>query len=104
MAVKTNSIDMINGSLWGKILKFASFFMMTSILQQLYSAADVIVVGRYAGEYALAGVGTCTTLINLFRNFIIGLSTGTTIVLGQLLGAKNKDGISKTVHKEVLLV
>ena len=91
MTARTNSVDMVNGPLWGKILKFALLHMMTAVVQHLYSAADVIVVGRFAGEKALAGVGTCTVLVNLFLNFILGLSAGTTIVLGQALGARNKE-------------
>ncbi len=101
MAVKMNSVDMVNGPLWGKIIKFALFYMLTAFLQHLYSAADVIVVGRYAGQEALAGVGTCTVLVNLFVNFILGLSAGATIVLGQAMGAKNKEGISRTTHTSV---
>lgn len=98
MATKTHSVDMVNGPLWGKILKFALFHMMTAIVQHLYSAADVIVVGRFAGEEALAGVGTCTVVVNLFLNFILGLSAGATIVLGQALGARDNEKISKAAH------
>ena len=71
MKAKTNRVDMVNGPLWGKILKFAAVFMLTSLLQHLYSAADTIVVGRFAGEEALAGVGTCGVIINLFLSFIV---------------------------------
>lgn len=95
---KANSVDMINGPLWGKILRFSAVFMLTAFLQHLYSAADVLVVGRYAGSKALAGVGTCTALINLFLNFILGLSAGTTIVIGQAIGAGNNEEVSKSSH------
>lgn len=98
MAVKTNNVDMVNGSLWDKILKFAALYMLTAFLQHLYSAADVLVVGRFAGQEALAGVGTCTSLVNLFLNFILGLSAGATIVLGQAMGARDSNGISKATH------
>ena len=98
MVRKTNAIDMIHGPLWGKILKFSAFYMLTAVLQHLYSAADVVVVGRFAGQDALAGVGTCTVIVNLFLNFILGLSAGGTIVLGHALGAKNEDAISKAAH------
>ena len=101
MAVKTNSVDMINGPLWGKILKFAVLYMLTAFLQHLYSAADVIVVGRFAGQAALAGVGTCTTLVNLCLNFILGLSAGATIVLGQAIGSDDKTGVSKATHTSI---
>lgn len=98
MAVRTNNIDMVNGRLWGKILKFSALYMLTAFLQHLYSAADVIVVGRFAGQEALAGVGTCTVLVNLFLNFILGISAGATIVLGQAIGANNKEGVGKATH------
>ena len=98
MASKTNSMDMVHGHLWGKILKFSGLFMITAFLQQFYSAADVMVVGRFAGQQALAGVGTCTVLVNLFLNFILGFSAGATIVLGQAIGADDGEGISKVAH------
>jgi len=101
MVAKKNSIDMVNGPLWGKILKFAALYMVTAVLQHLYSAADVIVVGRFAGQDALAGVGTCTVITNLFLNFILGLSAGATIVLGQAIGANNKGEISKAAHTSI---
>ena len=102
MAVKKgNSVDMVNGSLWGKILKFSALYMLTALLQELYSAADVMVVGNFAGDAALAGVGTCTVIVNFFINFILGLSAGATIVLGQAIGAKNKEEISKVTHTSI---
>lgn len=101
MATKTNSVDMVNGPLWGKILKFTALYMLTVFLQHLYSAADVLVVGRFAGQAALAGVGTCTVVVNLFLNFIIGLSAGATIVLGQSMGANDREGIGKAVHTSI---
>lgn len=101
MAAGTNSIDMVHGSLWGKILRFSTIFMLTAFLQQLYSAADVIVVGRFAGQEALAGVGTCTVLVNLFLNFILGLSAGAMIVLGQAIGAVNRESINKASHTTI---
>lgn len=98
MALKSNTVDMVNGPLWGKILKFSVLYLLTALLQHLYSAADVIVVGRFAGQDALAGVGTCTVIVNLFLNFILGLSAGGTIVLGHALGARNNEAISKAAH------
>lgn len=98
MVRKTNTVDMVNGPLWGKILKFSILYLLTALLQHLYSAADVIVVGRFAGQDALAGVGTCTAIVNLFLNFILGFSAGGTIVLGHALGARNNESISKAAH------
>ena len=98
MAVKTNNMDMIHDPMWGKILKFALVYMLTAVLQQLYSAADVMIVGRFAGQKALAGVGTCSSVVSLFFNFIMGLSAGTTVVIGQAIGAGNRGDIEKTTH------
>lgn len=103
MAVKSTSMDMVNGSLWGKILKFSVLYMMTAVLQHLYSAADILVVGRFAGEKALAGVGTCAALTNLLLNFILGLSAGATIVVGQAIGAKHKEQLEKTAHTSMAI-
>lgn len=102
MVARVNSVDMTHGSLWNKILKFALLFMLTAVIQKLYNAADVVVVGRYAGEDALAGVGTCTVLVNLFLNFILGLSAGVTIVLGQAIGEKNGQ-IEKVTHTSIAI-
>lgn len=96
-----NSIDMVNGPLWGKIFKYSTLFMATALLQQLYSAADIMVVGRYAGANALAGVGTSSVLSGLFLNFIIGLSAGATVVIGHALGAGHKDEIHKAAHTSI---
>jgi len=103
MSFKTKSVDMINGPLWGKILKFTAVYMLTSLLQHLYSAADTIVVGRFAGEQALAGVGTCTVIVSLFLNFILGFSAGATIVIGQAIGAEDKNRIFKAVHTAIAI-
>ena len=92
---------MVNGPLWGKILKFSALYMLTTVLQNLYSVADVMVVGRFAGANALAGVGTCTVLINLFLNFILGFAAGSSIVLGQAIGAKSWDDVSKASHTAI---
>ena len=74
---KSHSIDMCNGSLADKILLFALPLMASSLLQLLFNAADVVVVGRFAGKEALAAVGSNTALINLMINLFVGLSVGT---------------------------
>ena len=67
--------------------------MITGLLQHFYHAADVVVVGRYAGQEALAGVGTTGSLITLVLNLFLGLSAGVSVVIGRALGAKKeKDG------------
>ncbi|MBQ6895251.1 MAG: MATE family efflux transporter [Clostridia bacterium] len=103
MALRANSVDMINGPLWGKILSFSLTYMLTAFLQHLYSAADIVVVGRFAGQQALAGVGTRTVIVNLFLNFILGFSAGATIVLGQAIGASDREKISQSAHTSISL-
>ena len=66
-------IDMCNGPLLGKILLFSIPLMLSGVLQLLFNAADIIVVGRYAGDTSLAAVGATTSLINLLINLFIGL-------------------------------
>ena len=85
-------------SFWHKGDGFASR-MLYEKLKEL--AADIIVVGRFAGQGALAGVGTCTVLVNLFLNFILGLSAGATIVLGQAIGGNSSDKIEKASHTSI---
>ncbi len=97
------SIDMNSGSLWNKILVFALPLMASSMLQLLFNAADVVVVGRFAGKEALAAVGSNTALINLLVNLFVGLSVGTNVVVARDLGAGRKDNVSRSVHTSVTL-
>lgn len=103
MRKKQYQIDMCHGSLWNKILLFALPLMASSALQLLFNAADVVVVGRYAGKEALAAVGSNTSLINLTINLFVGLSVGTNVVVARDLGAGRKDNVSRSVHTSVAL-
>lgn len=96
-------MDMTEGPLTKKIILYSLPLMVTGILQLLYNAADVIVVGRYAGSVALAAVGSTTSLINLILNVSMGLSVGASVAVAQDYGAKNYDSLSKSVHTSVLL-
>ena len=78
---------MIHGPLAGKLLVFAIPLMLSSILQLLFNAADVIVVGRWSGSQSLAAVGSNTSLINLMVNLFVGFSVGTNVVVARDLGA-----------------
>ena len=100
---KTNEIDMTNGPLAGKMLLFAVPLMLSSILQLLFNAADVIVVGRFAGDDSLAAVGSTTNLINLIIQLFMGLSVGANITAARAIGEKqNKDYISRIVSTAVV--
>ena len=105
MSKKTQGyqIDMLNGPLAGKILLFALPLMLSSLLQLMFNAADVVVVGRFAGKEALAAVGSNGSLINLFVNLFIGLSVGTNVVIARDLGAGKPENVRRSVHTSVTL-
>ena len=81
-------IDMLNGSIWDKLLLFALPLAASSILQQLFNAADVAVVGNFAGGEALAAVGANGSVINLLVNLFVGLSIGTNVVVASFIGQR----------------
>ena len=103
MSAKSYEIDMCNGPLGGKIIKFALPLMFSSMLQLLFNAADVIVVGRFAGSEALAAVGSTGSLVNLLLNLFVGMSVGANVVVARALGAKNRYGANNAVHTSILL-
>lgn len=100
---KKYEIDMCSGSVFQKMLLFAIPLMCSSILQLLFNAADIVVVGRFAGDNALAAVGSNTSLINLLTNVFVGLSVGTNVLTAQYYGAKKDKDLKETVHTSVLL-
>ena len=73
-------IDMCNGTIMDKLISFALPLMVSSILQLLFNAVDIIVVGRFTGSQALAAVGSTTALINMFVNLFIGVSLGANVL------------------------
>ncbi len=97
------SIDMINGPLAGKLLLFALPLMLSSLLQLLFNAADIVVVGRYVGKEALAAVGSNTSLINLLVNLFVGFSVGANVVVARDLGAGRDDDVHKSVQTTITL-
>lgn len=89
---------MLNGGLAGKLILFAVPLAFSSILQQLFNSADVAVVGRFAGDTALAAVGSCVALVGIFVNLIVGLSVGPNAALATLIGQKKREQISGMLH------
>ena len=89
-SVKKYEIDMVNGPILKNMLIFAIPLMASSVLQLLFNAADIIVVGRFVGDIALAAVGSNTALINLLTNFFIGLSIGANVMVSHYFGAKKE--------------
>lgn len=98
-----HGIDMTNGAILPKILRFTLPLMLSSILQLLFNAADIIVVGNFASENSLAAVGSTTALINLMTNLFLGLSTGANVLASHYMGAGDDNRVSKTVHTSILL-
>ena len=96
-------INMCEGALFPKILRCAFPMMITNLLQLLYNAIDIIVVGRFSGEIALAAVGSTSSIINLIVNLLNGISVGTSIVASQYIGAKEYKKTFDTVHTSMLV-
>ena len=95
---KRGILDMTTGPFFKKILIFSIPLMLTGVLQLIYNAADVMVVGRFAGSESLAAVGSTSSLINLIVNLFVGLSTGAGVVTARHIGANLGNRIHKSVH------
>ena len=103
MKGKRYEMDMRSGSLAGKILVFALPLVLSGMLQLLFNAVDVVVVGRYCGKESLAAVGSTTSLINLFINLFVGLSVGANVIVAQDLGAGREREANRAVHSTILI-
>ena len=83
-------IDMCNGTIMDKLISFALPLMLSGMLQLMFNAVDIIVVGRFSGSRALAAVGSTTALINVFTNLFIGISLGANVLAARFCGGKRK--------------
>lgn len=92
------TIDMCEGSILKKLLLFALPLVASGVLQLFFNAADVIVVGRFAGDHALAAVGSNGSMINLLTNVFMGLSVGANVLVARFFAAKHEKELRKTVH------
>lgn len=95
---KNYTIDMCEGSILKKLLLFALPLIASSVLQLFFNAADVIVVGKFAGDHALAAVGSNGSIINLLTNVFMGLSVGANVLVARYFAAKQERDLQKTVH------
>lgn len=91
-------MDMLSGSIGDKTLKFALPLAATGILQQLFNAADIAVVGRFVGKNAMAAVGSNAPLINLIISLFIGISIGANVVIASLTGRRDDEAVGRAVH------
>ena len=103
--VKQNKyeIDMCNGTIMDKLISFSLPLMLSGILQLMFNAVDIIVVGRFSGSQALAAVGSTTALINVFTNLFIGISLGANVLAARLYAAGKDKEMSETVHTAIAL-
>lgn len=102
-AQKNNIMNMCEGAILPKMLRFALPLMASSILQLLFNAADVVVVGQFAGEQALAAVGSNGSMINLLTNFFMGLSVGANVLVARYFAAQKKAALHRTIHTAMML-
>ena len=94
---------MCNGSIMDKLISFSLPLMLTSILQLMFNAVDIIVVGRFSGSQALAAVGSTTALINIFTNLFIGISLGANVLAARYYAAGRDKEMSEAVHTAIAL-
>lgn len=95
-------IDMCNGTIMDKLISFSLPLMLSGILQLLFNAVDIVVVGRFTGSQALAAVGSTTALINLFINLFIGVSLGANVLAARYYAAGKQKEMSETVHTAMM--
>lgn len=101
--MKNNQLDMTRGPIFKELILFSFPLILSSVLQLLFNAADVIVVGRFAGDNSLAAVGSTSSFINLMLNLFIGLSIGSSVVAANFFGAGKTRELRNTVHTTMLL-
>ena len=103
--MKTNKyeIDMCNGTLMDKLISFALPLMLSGMLQLMFNAVDIIVVGRFTGSTALAAVGSTTALISTFTNLFIGVSLGANVLAARFYATGKAKEMSETVHTAIAL-
>ena len=96
-------IDMCNGSIMDKLISFSLPLMLSGILQLMFNAVDIVVVGRFSGSQALAAVGSTTALINIFTNLFIGISLGANVLAARFYASGKEKEMSETVHTAITL-
>lgn len=100
---RIRSVNMLEGSLTKNIVLFSIPLILSGVLQLFFNAADIIVVGQFAGDSALAAVGSTSTLINLLVNLFLGLSVGASVVMGRFVGANDHDNAASTLHTAIAI-
>ena len=96
-------IDMCNGTIMDKLVSFSLPLMLSGILQLMFNAVDIIVVGQFTGSEALAAVGSTTALIAVFTNLFIGISLGANVLAARFYASGKNKEMSETVHTAIAL-
>jgi len=99
--MKSKSTDMLHGPIMPSIIKYTVPIMLTSLLQVLFNAADLVVVGRYRGSLALSAVGATSSITALIINLFLGLSVGAGVAVAHSIGCNNREGVKQTVHTAI---
>lgn len=105
---KSHQLDMLHGSIWNKLPRFALPVAATAILEQLFNASDVAVVGNFAGDAAektaaVAAVGANTAIIGLIVNLFVGIALGANVVIANAIGRDDEDAVHRAVHTSILV-
>lgn len=103
---KQTKMDMTNGSIWNKLIKFALPVAATGILEQLFNASDLAIVGNFAGDIktvAVAAVGANSPIVGLMLNLFIGIALGANVIIANAVGQRDEDKIHKAVHTSVII-
>ena len=95
-------MDMLSGNLLKKIILFTIPVILSSILQLLYNAVDLAVVGQFCGDQSLAAVGSTGSLTNLIINLFMGVSIGANVSVARAIGQKNASKVEKLVHTDII--
>lgn len=103
MSAKAKRIDMCNGPIFVNIIKYTVPIICTSVLQLLFNAADLVVVGRFCGSNSVAAVGATNSLIHLFVNLFIGLGVGVSVAVAYAVGERDDGKISRVIHTAIPL-
>ena len=101
--VKSYSMDLCEGSILKKLFLFSMPLIASGILQLFFNAADVIVVGQFAGDNSLAAVGSNSSIINLLVNVFMGLSVGANVLVARFFAGKQEEELRKTVHTAITI-
>lgn len=106
VAANRRQLDMLHGSIWDKIPRFALPVAATAILEQLFNASDVAVVGNFTGAgrtAAVAAVGANGPVIGLLVNLFIGIALGANVVIANAIGRKDRKSIQRAVHTSIVV-